>query len=34
VVVADDVALAVLACATHLKTSTGQRIVIDGGATL
>lgn len=29
-----DVALAVLACATHLKTATGTRIVIDGGASL
>lgn len=30
----NDVALAVLACATHLKTATGTRIVIDGGASL
>lgn len=30
----DDVAQAVLACATHLRTSTGARIVIDGGHTL
>lgn len=29
-----DVALAVLACATHLKTATGTRIVIDGGHVL
>ncbi|HEX2545132.1 MAG TPA: SDR family oxidoreductase [Ramlibacter sp.] len=29
-----DVALAVVSCATHLKTATGTRIVIDGGATL
>lgn len=29
-----DVALAVMACATHLKTATGTRIVIDGGASL
>jgi 3-oxoacyl-[acyl-carrier protein] reductase len=34
VVTPDDVALAVLACATHLKTATGTRIVIDGGFTL
>ena len=34
VVQPNDVALAVLACATHLKTATGTRIVIDGGATL
>jgi 3-oxoacyl-[acyl-carrier protein] reductase len=27
----EDVALAVVACATHLKTATGSRIVIDGG---
>lgn len=27
----DDVARAVLACATHLKFSTGQTIVVDGG---
>jgi 3-oxoacyl-[acyl-carrier protein] reductase len=31
VVTPEDVALAVLACATHLKTATGTRIVIDGG---
>ncbi len=30
----NDVALSVLACATHLKTATGTRIVIDGGHTL
>jgi 3-oxoacyl-[acyl-carrier protein] reductase len=30
----EDVALAVLACATHLKTATGTRFVIDGGHTL
>jgi len=30
----DDVARAALACITHLKTATGQRIVIDGGHTL
>jgi 3-oxoacyl-[acyl-carrier protein] reductase len=34
VVQPNDVALAVLACVTHLKTATGTRIVIDGGATL
>lgn len=34
VVVPDDVALAVLACATHLRTATGARIVIDGGHSL
>jgi 3-oxoacyl-[acyl-carrier protein] reductase len=31
VVEPEDVALAVLACVTHLKTSTGTRIVVDGG---
>ena len=31
VVTAQDVALAVLGCATHLTTATGTRIVIDGG---
>ncbi|VCU68137.1 3-oxoacyl-[acyl-carrier-protein] reductase FabG [Pigmentiphaga humi] len=34
VVTPQDVAMAVLACATHLKTATGTRIVIDGGHTL
>jgi len=34
VVTPEDVARAVLACATHLKTATGTRIVIDGGAIL
>ncbi|MGO4581498.1 SDR family NAD(P)-dependent oxidoreductase [Cupriavidus sp. 2TAF22] len=34
VVTPDDVANAVLACATQLKTATGTRIVIDGGFTL
>lgn len=34
VVTPDDVARAVLACATHLKTATGTRIVIDGGHSL
>ena len=34
VVTPEDVALAVLACATHLKTATGTRIVIDGGQQL
>ncbi|MES2185493.1 MAG: SDR family oxidoreductase [Pseudomonadota bacterium] len=27
----EDVAQAILACATHLRTATGSRIVIDGG---
>jgi 3-oxoacyl-[acyl-carrier protein] reductase len=27
----DDVALAVMACITHLRTATGTRIVVDGG---
>jgi 3-oxoacyl-[acyl-carrier protein] reductase len=27
----DDVALAIVACATHLRASTGSRIVVDGG---
>ena len=31
---AADVALAVLACVTHLKTATGTRIVVDGGHSL
>jgi 3-oxoacyl-[acyl-carrier protein] reductase len=30
----DDVAEAVLACVTHLRTATGVRIVIDGGHSL
>ena len=34
VVAPEDVASAVLACATHLRTATGTRIVIDGGHTL
>ncbi|MEJ7932434.1 SDR family oxidoreductase [Ramlibacter sp. AN1015] len=34
VVTPEDVAAAVLACATLLKTATGTRIVIDGGHTL
>ncbi len=34
VVLPEDVARAVLACATHLRTATGTRIVIDGGHTL
>lgn len=34
VVVPEDVARSVLACATHLRTATGTRIVIDGGHTL
>jgi 3-oxoacyl-[acyl-carrier protein] reductase len=34
VVTPADVASAVLACATHLRTATGTRIVIDGGARL
>ena len=34
VVTPEDVAQAVLACATHLKTATGTRLVIDGGHTL
>lgn len=34
VVSPEDVADAVLACATHLRTATGTRIVIDGGHTL
>lgn len=31
VVEAEDVARAVMACVTHLKSSTGGRIVVDGG---
>lgn len=34
VVSPEDVADAVLACATHLRTATGTRIVIDGGHVL
>jgi len=34
VVTPEDVALAVLACITHLRTATGTRIVIDGGHSL
>ncbi len=34
IVTPQDVAEAVLACATHLKTATGTRLVIDGGHTL
>lgn len=34
VVTPEDVALAVLGCATHMKTATGTRFVIDGGFTL
>lgn len=34
VVTPEDVARAVLACATHLRTATGTRIVIDGGHVL
>lgn len=34
VVLPEDVAQAILACATHLRTATGTRIVIDGGHTL
>ncbi len=34
VVTPEDVARTVLACATHLKTATGTRLVIDGGQTL
>jgi 3-oxoacyl-[acyl-carrier protein] reductase len=31
VVEAEDVAAAIMACVTHLKTATGTRIVVDGG---
>lgn len=31
VVTPEDVAQAMIACATHLKTATGTRIIIDGG---
>lgn len=34
VVLPEDVARTVLACATHLRTATGTRLVIDGGHTL
>ena len=34
VAVADDVAAAVLACATHLRFSTGTTILVDGGRAL
>jgi 3-oxoacyl-[acyl-carrier protein] reductase len=34
VVEPDDIALAVMACITHLKVSTGTRIVTDGGRAL
>jgi len=34
VVTPEDVAMAVLACVTHLRTATGTRIVIDGGHSL
>ncbi len=34
VATADDVAAAVLACATHLRFSTGTTIVVDGGRSL
>jgi 3-oxoacyl-[acyl-carrier protein] reductase len=34
VATAEDVASAVLACATHLKYSTGSVIVVDGGRAL
>ncbi|WP_295381803.1 SDR family NAD(P)-dependent oxidoreductase [uncultured Pseudacidovorax sp.] len=34
VVTPEDVARTVLACATHLRTATGTRLVIDGGHTL
>lgn len=34
VVAPDDVADVILACATHLRTATGARIVIDGGHSL
>ena len=33
-VTAEDVACAVIACVTHLRTATGTRLVIDGGFTL
>jgi len=31
---AEDVATAILACATHLGFSTGSNIVVDGGRAL
>jgi 3-oxoacyl-[acyl-carrier protein] reductase len=31
VVEADDIALSILACVTHLRVATGTRIVVDGG---
>lgn len=31
VVVPNDVSLAILACLTHLKSSTGTKIIVDGG---
>ena len=34
IVTPEDVALAVLACITHLRTAVGARIVIDGGNSL
>jgi len=34
VATSDDVAAAILACATHLAYSTGTTIVVDGGRTL
>jgi 3-oxoacyl-[acyl-carrier protein] reductase len=34
VAAADDVAAAVLACATHLTYSTGTTITVDGGRAL
>ena len=34
VATADDVARAVLACATHLTFSTGQTVIVDGGRAL
>jgi 3-oxoacyl-[acyl-carrier protein] reductase len=34
VVTPEDIALATLACVTHLRTATGTRIVVDGGHTL
>lgn len=34
IVTPEDVAMSVMACVTHLRTATGTRIVIDGGASL